>query len=202
MKTLLTGRRTLVLLAFILIGNIAFAQKDSVKAAQKWVKSKTWNNGIKLNVFSDVNAVEFKKQYEGNKGVWDKVFQFIKTHDLDTMALGKYPIAGDQAFATVSNNALKEEDQTKWESHRNYIDLQYIIKGKERIGMAPVATATVVKPYDPAKDVANYTSDGKYYVAEPGTFYLFFPPDAHRPNGKVGSEDSTKKLVIKIHVAQ
>jgi biofilm protein TabA len=61
--------------------------------------------------------------------------------------------------------------------------------------------ATVTKPYDEAKDGAAYTAEGTSYFAEPGTFYLFFPQDVHRPNIKVNGFDTVKKLVIKIKVA-
>jgi beta-galactosidase beta subunit len=47
-------------------------------------------------------------------------------------------------------------------SHRNYIDLHYVIKGKEKIGVAPVTSAMVTKPYDATKDITNYTANGTY----------------------------------------
>ena len=68
--------------------------------------------------------------------------------------------------------------------------------------MAPVTTATIIKPYNEKADAANYTADGQFYIAEPGTFYLFFPQDAHRPSIKVDGYDVVKKLVIKIKVAE
>jgi YhcH/YjgK/YiaL family protein len=42
---------------------------------------------------------------------------------------------------------------------------------------------------------------GKFYTAKPGTFFLFFPQDVHRPNIKVKGYDLVKKLVIKIRMA-
>jgi YhcH/YjgK/YiaL family protein len=73
-----------------------------------------------------------------------------------------------------------------------------VVKGKEKIGVAAVSSATVIKPYDDAKDIANYTADGKFYIATPDEFFLFFPSDAHRPSIKVNGYDTVKKLVIKI----
>ena len=71
------------------------------------------------------------------------------------------------------------------------------IKEKSR-RLAPVASATVIKPYDAGRDAANYNAEGKFYIASPGEFFLFFPGDAHRPNIKVDGYDTVKKLVIKI----
>jgi biofilm protein TabA len=60
--------------------------------------------------------------------------------------------------------------------------------------------ATVTKPYNEKATVQQYTAEGTSYTAEPGTFFLFFPQDVHRPNIKVAGYDVVKKLVIKIKV--
>ncbi|WP_179413439.1 YhcH/YjgK/YiaL family protein [Mucilaginibacter sp. E4BP6] len=179
--------------------NIVLAQTDQ-KAAEQWVKSKTWSNGLLIDVSPSVNAMEFYKQYNTNKTVWDKVFAFMKNQDLKNLAPGNYPIDDKNAYATITNNPSKTLETAKWESHQKYVDLQYVISGEEKIGVAPVSTATIIKPYNPAKDAANYTADGTYYIATPSQFFLFFPPDAHRPNIKVDGYDTVKKLVIKIKV--
>ncbi|MEO7490410.1 MAG: YhcH/YjgK/YiaL family protein, partial [Ferruginibacter sp.] len=94
----------------------------------------------------------------------------------------------------------KKMEDAKWESHKKYIDLQYIIKGKEIIGVADASKATVTKPYTP--DAMNYIADGTYYTTDSGTFFLFFPNDAHRPVIKADGYDVVKKIVIKILVAK
>jgi YhcH/YjgK/YiaL family protein len=188
-----------VLVAFAVIGNNASAQAVSSKKAEDWVKSRAWANGLTINVYPDINAKEFYQQYHKNKEVWEKAFAFLAdSKKLDTLKPGMYPIDGKEVYASITEGAEKTEETAKWESHRKYIDLQYVIRGKEKIGVAPLATATVTKPYDEAKDGANYTAEGKYYIATPVEFYLFFPSDVHRPNIKVDGYDTVKKLVIKI----
>lgn len=179
----------------------AIAQTDSAskaKAANKWVKSHEWSKALKIKPDASINSVEFMKQYESNKTLWDKAFAFLGNSKLSTMAPGKYPIDGDNAFAIISAGPPKKLEDVKWESHRKYIDLQYVISGKVKIGMAPVAKATVTEPYADSRDAANYNVDGKYLTATPKEFFLFFPQDAHRPDIKVDGADSLKKLVIKI----
>lgn len=201
MKTKLLFIATVV---FLLTGNFAKAQNQtgiSRQAAEKWIKAGKWRNGLNLSLFADVNAVEFYSQYHENKAVWIKAFQFLKQNNLDTLSPGKYSIDADNAFASVTETPSKTLDKAAWESHRKYIDLQYVIKGKERIDVADIDKATVTSPYDDAKDVANYTANGKGYTAEPGTFYLFFAQDVHRPNIKIDGYDVVKKIVIKIKVA-
>ncbi|WP_374951311.1 YhcH/YjgK/YiaL family protein [Mucilaginibacter sp.] len=175
------------------------ASKDK-KSAEKWVKKNEWRNGVKLKLHPSVNAVEFDKQYHADKALWDKVFTYLATTNLDSIAPGKYPIDGDKAFASVTKGPSKELDKAGWESHRKYIDLQYVIEGQEKIGVVTIDKATVSKPYNETSDGANYTAEGEYYTASPGTFFLFFPADVHRPNIKVDGFDVVKKIVIKIKV--
>src|SRR5207249_10369415 len=133
-------------------------------------KIKEWGRGLKVSPHSSVDKVEFARQYHKNKAEWDNAFAFIRDHKLEDLAPGKYPIDGDHVYASVTEAPSKEFDKSAWESHRRYIDLQYVIKGKEKIGVAPVSKATVTKPYDEKSDSQNYTADGKYYIAQPGNF--------------------------------
>lgn len=176
--------------------------KWDAKKASKWVKQGEWRKGLAMKLHPSTDMAAFATQYQKNQKVWDEAFRFLNRPDLDTLSPGKYPIDGDNVYASVSVGPNKEFDKTQWESHRKYIDLQYVIKGKEKIGVAPVAKATVTVPYSEANDIAHYTAEGKYYVASPGTFFLFFPVNAHRPNIKVDGYDTEKKLVIKIRVAE
>ncbi|QHS54141.1 DUF386 domain-containing protein [Mucilaginibacter sp. 14171R-50] len=198
-------RLTIAAISFIAMENTAMAQTGTgnnvnPKTARDWVQSNKWKNGLKLNLYKHVNAVEFYKQYHNNKAVWDKVFSYLREQNLDTLSAGKHPIDGENAYASVTEAPSKDLDKAGWESHRKYIDLQYVIKGKERINVIDINKATITKPYSETSDAANYTAEGASYIAEPGTFFLFFPQDVHRPNIKVAGYDVVKKLVIKIKV--
>ena len=170
--------------------------------AKKWFKQKTWLNGLALTPHKTINQAEFARQYHLNKIYWDKAFAFLKEHDLQTIAKGKYPIDGDNVFATVTDDSSKNFEKTNWEAHRKYIDVQCIVTGNEKMGIYPVAKATVTKEYDDKRDVANYSTEGKFYVGTPGTFFIFFPGDAHRPNITPGGNLPVKKIVIKVRVAE
>ncbi len=174
----------------------------SVNKSLSWFKKQDISKGLKPQPSYTIHTAEFEKQYHANKAAWDKAFTWMKTQDLESLAPGKYPIDGDEVFASITEMVDKPFEKTKWESHQKYIDLQYIIRGQEKIGMASSVNAKVTNPYNPAKDVANYEiNNAKFYTATPAEFYLFFPSDAHRPNWKI-NEDKVKKLVIKIHVAE
>lgn len=207
MKNLSTYSYLTLLTAFLLLSTYAYSQKtDPAKwdkaTADKWVASRVYAPNLKPVLDSSVNSVEFAKQYAANKGEWDKAFNWLARTDLASLAPGRYPIAGDDVYAMVSDDPLKEMAQSNFEDHHNYIDLHYVIEGQEKVGAAPFKSMTsVVTPFDEAKDIGYYQfAGGNYYTATPSNFFLFFPADAHRPHLKVDGYTKAKKVVIKIKV--
>jgi len=177
----------------------ASAQKMNKAEAEKWFNAKAYLNGLKIvPSAAATDKEEFARQYSLNKAQWDAAFAYMKNTNLDTIAPGKYPIPGTDLVAAITYTPTKDFDKTQWESHRKVIDLQYVIQGAEKISTIKIDKAKNTVPYDEAKDVARYEADGTVYTAVPGTFYLFFPSDAHRPSIKVDGVEKDKKLVIKI----
>jgi YhcH/YjgK/YiaL family protein len=198
-------KNTKVLLLMLVIFSLTTqlnAQGGMSKAdADKWFDKKAWLGGARLTPSEGINKEEFARQYKANKKYWDEAFAFLKGHDLKTLAVGKYPIDSNNVFATVTEDPSKDFDKTQWESHRKYVDLQCVINGEEKMGKYAVAKATVTKPYDEARDVANYSAEGNFYIVPAGTFIIFFPIDAHRPNITPGGNKVVKKIVIKVRAA-
>lgn len=178
------------------------AQSDvtwTQEKATKWYDSKVWLNGLSANPYEVVDKLEFAKQYHANKAYWDKAFAYLKNTDFSKLEKGKYPIDGENVFATVSEGPTRDVSKSKWESHRNYNDIHYVIKGKEKIGIIPVSQAKVTEEYNQEKDIAFYTADnGKFYLAQPDAFFIVTTKDAHDPSIKVEGNDVVKKIVIKV----
>jgi biofilm protein TabA len=169
--------------------------------AKKWFKKKEWLNGLSITPHPSIDEVQFAKQYHLNKASWDKAFAYLKNTDLNALANGRHVIDGANVYAIVTEAPSKDYDKTAFESHRKFIDLQYVITGEENMAKAPLASVTVNKPYDEAADIAYYTGQGKIYTVPAGTFMLFFPTEAHRPNITPGGNKVVKKIVIKVNVA-
>jgi YhcH/YjgK/YiaL family protein len=185
------------LLVLISVGLNVNAQTK--KENENWFKKQEWLGSLKLQPHSSTDVQEFARQYHANKKYWDEAFAFLKNHDLSKLAPGKYPIDGDNVYASVTYDPTKDFDVSKWESHKKYTDLHYVISGEEKIGVDPGAKGLkVTEPYNAEKDVAHYTGPGKIYDAKPGTFFLFFPGTAHRPNITPGGNKPDKKIVIKV----
>ncbi len=145
---------------------------------------------------SIVNA----EQYYGLGEKFKKAFEFLKNSDLENLPLEKIEIEGDDIFAIPQKYITKDETEGKWESHRKYIDVQYIISGSENIGFVLEDYLDELEYYDEEKDVELFTGEGDYVQLNDGEFAVFFPDDAHKPGLKVSEKEEVRKIVIKISV--
>ncbi len=127
-------------------------------------------------------------------------FDFLHRADLQTLAAGRYELAGDDAFALVQDYTTKPATDAKWESHRKYLDVQFIVSGIESMGYGYIDGFTVTKDYDEAADFLLYAGKGNELTMTPGTFAILYPHDVHRPTVAVGEPSAVRKVVVKVRV--
>ena len=151
-----------------------------------------------LKPHPSIDQVQFAQEYHARKMWWDKAFAYIQNTNLDTLTPGDHPIVGQDVFARVTEGPLKRIDSSRWEAHKNYHDIHYVIKGREKIGIGPLAGATQVEPYNSVRDISFYSGKGTYYITEPGTYFIAFPNEIHCPGLEVDGKGTEKKLVIKV----
>jgi YhcH/YjgK/YiaL family protein len=157
--------------------------------------------GMKIVPDKSVNQKEFDRQYSLNPGRWDRAFSFLGKADLQNFAKGKYEIEGTDLYAIVDEYTSRNEAETRFEAHRIYADIQYIISGRELIGIVPLSETSVTVPYDTEKDICFLDSQrGEKIPAMPDRYFIFFPYDAHRPGMRDGDNASVKKAVIKVRL--
>ena len=174
----------------------------SSKKIDQWFEKGDWLNGWKAEPDQSINRKAFAVSYFKNRERWDKAFGFLKTSYLQDLELKRYDIDGDNLYALVSEYLTRNEEDAIYEAHRKYIDIQYIINGKELMGVAPMSQKKdILAPYDPERDVEFLTvTSGENQMALPGRFFIFFPEDAHRPALKDGENSPVRKIVVKVKV--
>jgi len=129
-------------------------------------------------------------------------FEFIERHANEALPEGRFEIDGARLFALPQSYPPRPVEGRLFEAHRRYADVQYIAAGVEMVGYAPTDTLKVETPYDPEKDVAFYAQPARYTpVAVPaGSFAVFYPEDAHMPCCRLDSDDTIRKLVVKVEL--
>lgn len=129
-----------------------------------------------------------------------QAFQFLIDTDLNALEPGKYEIDGTNIFALVQQYTTKPKEDGLWEAHRNYFDIQYIVKGLESFGYAPIDSLQVTKSYDAENDYALYAGEGSFLALQVGSFALVYPQDAHMPCITRIEPEDVKKIVVKIRI--
>ena len=137
-------------------------------------------------------------KYHSLHPLFAKAFEYLQSADLADYDEGKYPIDGNDIYASVSEYVTKSEGQR--EGHVEFIDIQYIIKGSEIIGFAPKNEQKESIPYSNERDIAFYEGDYEPVKLSAGEFAIFFPDDLHLPCLKDGKPSVVKKVVVKVRL--
>jgi YhcH/YjgK/YiaL family protein len=139
--------------------------------------------------------------YYNQGSLFRKAFEYLAQTDFSKVEKGKYELDGQNLFAIVSEYDTKSPDNEQMESHRKYIDIQYIVAGAERIGHDFLKEQTPSKAYDEEKDFMLWAEKPSFFsVLQQGMFAIFFPHDLHMPNIKIDAPSYVKKVVIKVAV--
>lgn len=131
-----------------------------------------------------------------------RAFEFLKETDLADLSPGKHLINGDKLYISVQDTITKPIVEGFWEAHRKYIDIHYVIEGKERMGYAHTGELKA-GPYDEEKDFMRLEGEdaGMFFTVVPGTFVVMMPQDAHMPGICVDIPERLKKVVIKLLIS-
>ena len=126
--------------------------------------------------------------------------RFLAERDLDALEPGRHDILGDECYALVEDYLTTPRDGRRWEAHRNHIDIQCVVTGRELLGCADLAAMDSAE-YDPARDLEFLDGpDGNFTVIEAGTFAILHPTSAHMPGIAVDEPEQVRKVVVKVLV--
>jgi len=166
-----------------------------------WFDKKEWLGGWSVQPDASVNRKTFAELYHKNPRHWNQAFQFLKGADLKNLPLGKQELEGKHLFVSVAEYYGKQKPDTLYESHKKYIDIQYVIAGEELMGLTTPDKVTARDPYNEEKDITFFDyQGGEYLKATPDKFFIFFPEDVHQPSVTTGDSVLVKKIVVKIKI--
>lgn len=144
-----------------------------------------------------LSNLQHSERIEPLHPLFDRLFAYVKSHDLLNAPLGRIELDGDRLFINnVAADCVAAEAQVL-EVHREYIDVHILLEGEETIGWKAIEDLTnEVQPYDAEKECALYDERPSTYVTlHPGQFLAVWPEDPHAPvigHGKI------RKLIAKV----
>jgi len=150
-----------------------------------------------------VDNLSNSKMYYGLSNKFEKAFDFIRKVAVENLPVGKYEIEGTDVYGLVQEYTSKTEEQGKFEGHRKYIDIQYIISGIEIIEVMDISKAKANTEYNDVKDIEFYDNNEKTgnVVLESGEYAILYPNDIHKPGMTFGNTPTTvRKIVVKVKI--
>ena len=116
---------------------------------------------------------------------------------------GRYALQGDNIFMNVMQFATQSPEQKKAELHQQYIDIQVLLSGEERIlfGMTDSARQCEEMHVEDDYQLCSQIADEQAMVLKPGRFVIFMPREPHKPGCVVQAPMDIKKVVIKVRAS-
>jgi biofilm protein TabA len=130
--------------------------------------------------------------------------EHLKNTDFSLLQPGNYDLQGKDIYVQVIDLTTRPIAETKPEVHRQYIDVQFLCHGVERIGVASdTGNNAIAHDLLEQRDLIFYAGmeNESTLTMTPGTFAMFFPSDVHRPACAVDQPTAIRKVVIKVRLS-
>ena len=148
-----------------------------------------------------IGMIKDAARYEVLSGRIAEALKWLQTVDTAVLQEGKNPIRGEDIFCSVHFYDTTGADARPWEGHRKYIDIHFIIKGEEIIGISPIDAMQIKKDYDAQIDFIEFEGATQQQILlKEGMFLIAFPEDIHKTALQVvpGQACAVKKGIIKV----
>ena len=144
-----------------------------------------------------IDTIDNLCKYAAINPLFADVVEFLKSHDLNTMEAGKYPIKDKDLFLNLTSAKGKTKEAAVLETHIEMIDIQIPISCAETFGYTPLCNLPDFE-YNAEKDITKYgdTMAQTYVTVNPGQMAIFFPQDGHAPC--ISDDAEIKKAIFKV----
>jgi biofilm protein TabA len=132
-----------------------------------------------------------------------KAVAFLRKQGIHDLADGKVEIDGKRVYAIIQRYETIGTDAPKFEFHRKYLDVQFIVSGEETVGWAPAESMTISEAYSADKDICFGTVALGTWTRvrlQAGQLAVLWPEDAHAPKLASNAPSPVMKIVVKVAV--
>lgn len=147
-----------------------------------------------------IDSIKNAAKYYSVHPSFETAFKALAAID-DSTEDGRITVDGENIFINLSAYTNKNVDDCAYESHRKYIDIQYVVTGREFIDLCPAEELEITEDRLETDDIAFFKNGEAYSRADltEGAFVIIFPEEAHRPCvAPDGKGVKVRKAVAKI----
>lgn len=137
-------------------------------------------------------------RYLGLNANMDVAIEYI-THSLVGMP-DHVDICDTEVYGNVCNYYTVPEDDSFFEAHANYADIQIMRSGAERIGVSDVSLLKVDEAH-PDRDFWSLHGSAEVILTlTPDSFLIVFPGEAHKLKMMIHEPQYVRKSVFKVRL--
>ncbi len=146
-----------------------------------------------------VDHISHYDLYKGRNDKVDKAIKYIKTANFAELEKGMHGVDGEEIFFNLIEYETKTPEERFWESHKEYIDIHYLLEGEEFVGHELFERMSIKENYNEADDyfLLEGTLHSKIKLQK-GDFMICYPDDAHMTGIKVDEPLNVRKVVFKV----
>lgn len=145
-------------------------------------------------IFDTLNHID---TYQNTHPGLYRALTILRDTDFSSLADGRYEVEGTELYYMLQSYETKPENLTP-ESHKAYADIQMMLAGSEKMGIAPLENMTGVVKAIPESDCWLHSGPVQHLTLTPGTFAVLFPGDAHAPGIATDTPTAVRKCVFKV----
>ena len=147
-----------------------------------------------------IDSIKNAKKYYSVHPSFKAAFEALEKIDENTPC-ERITVDGDNIFINMAEYVNKNVDECLYESHKKYIDIQYVVSGEEYIDLCDQDILEFTDNRLDTDDIAFFKDTDKFSRADltEGTFVVIFPGEAHKPCiAPDGKGVKVRKAVAKI----
>lgn len=144
-----------------------------------------------------IDKISNLKNYVKDQNLLTAILDFIKV--AKTAPKGRTNILGE-SYANVLDYTTKPFETIKMEAHRQFVDLQCIISGEEKLLKQDILGVKPITEYNAENDCIFYTPENfDCTILNESSFAILYPNDLHQCVA-VDNPIDIRKIVFKIPV--
>lgn len=162
-----------------------------------------------MALFGALEIIKIQADQQKFRLAFEYLERVLGRDSIEQKRLLNYPIDAFEKIELDDNNfALEQVYNTKersncfFESHKQFIDVQFILEGEEIIEVSNSEMLVVSSSYNEQMDLIKYedTIQVSQIVLKKGDVAIFYPQDAHMPCVKNVNPIKVIKTVVKVRV--
>ncbi|MCG3670692.1 YhcH/YjgK/YiaL family protein [Aliarcobacter butzleri] len=154
------------------------------------------------DIKNQINNSKFEKAFSYIQKLQDKSskeyksLENIKIGDCNKIVLDESCFVLEQAYVS------KDKKDCFFESHKKYIDIQYIFYGTEIMEVENINNLETIQEYNESLDYAKHAQsiNSSSLLIRENELAIFYPSDAHMPCLKVDKNEKIIKAVFKVAI--